>query len=610
MIPIRDRLASVEDLGRQHSTAIKASVSLALLVMAVLLHHRWLLGDFIIGYDTHHHVRWVQGFSHLLSQGYWMPRWLPEANYGHGSPTFVFYGSLPYYITHIFVTLGFDMPRVFGLLFVFLSFLSGYFVYLIVERRWGVLSGYISAILYFISPYIVYDAYVRVGVASQVAIALFPVCIYVTDRYHDGKGSPLWIALSSLLVSLTHPPSLLLFNLFWWPYAILTALGSQKLKHLLFTPSCILCGWGLASFYLLPALVERQFISTETMESLGGGYETHVVGAAEPAGVMQQLSPMWSVYGVGALVVLLFVLLCHKMLRHPRERWGVGVSVFLLAISLVLVHAVSLPIWQTFSALQSVQFPVRLLSITALFSAISIGMVIGIARRSGMIALTIVLVLVGLLSAGYLKRDKVTIQDQPSINKPRWYGEDRLVDVSEKEAENLRAVRREIEQAVEYPFSQAVLRSPDVEEYRPHELRDGEMVVFTPEPDQPRATIESGTVMVDRWESKARSLTVNTNEATKLTVRIYDYPAWKVRVNNQLVTTERSEQGTLSISVPAGASEVSIRYGWTRAGLIGMILSGLSVVGLAVLIFLDRRKPDSGNTTAFGIAVETKPRHP
>jgi hypothetical protein len=591
MLPIRNAFARIERLKPQNTTATKVAVSLVFLGIALLLHHRWLQGELLLGFDTQHHVRWIVGFSNLLNEGHWVPRWLPDVNYGHGSPTFVFYGSLPYYITHIFVTLGFDIPRVFGLLYVFLSFLSGCFVYLIVERHWGKLSGFISAVLYLISPYIVYDAYFRVGVASQVAFALYPICLYVTNRYHDGKSSPLWIALGSFLLSLSHPPSLLLFNLFWLPYVVFTAVQSNQIERWILTPSFILCGWGLASFYLLPALVERQFVSTAVMEDLGGGYTTHVVGAAEPAGVMAQLSPMWAVQVGVILVILLFILLFHKKLRQPRERWIVGISTALLAISLVLTHAVSLPLWNALPILQSIQFPVRLLSITALFSALLVGMVVAMARRSGVIALLTALMLVGLLLAGYLKTDKATILDQPSLDKPRWYADDYQTKdrESEKVAEQLRSVRRELEQAVKRPFSQEVRQWPDVPEYRPHQRKDGEIEVFQPERDRPRAIIESGTVTVNQWHSLTRSLWVEAEEATRLIVRIYDYPAWQVQVNGQFVATERSEQGTLSIPVPAGKSQVSIRYGWTQAGSMGMLLSGLSAVGLAILMVFAKR---------------------
>ena len=49
--------------------------------------------------DSLLHMSWVQQFSASLSQGYWLPRWLPDSNGGYGSPVFIFYSPLVYYLT-------------------------------------------------------------------------------------------------------------------------------------------------------------------------------------------------------------------------------------------------------------------------------------------------------------------------------------------------------------------------------------------------------------------------------------------------------------------------------------------------------------------------------
>ncbi|MGH9429226.1 MAG: hypothetical protein ACRD2L_23330, partial [Terriglobia bacterium] len=49
--------------------------------------------------DSVLHMSWVQQFSTSLAQGYWLPRWLPDSNGGYGSPVFIFYSPLVYYLT-------------------------------------------------------------------------------------------------------------------------------------------------------------------------------------------------------------------------------------------------------------------------------------------------------------------------------------------------------------------------------------------------------------------------------------------------------------------------------------------------------------------------------
>src|SRR5689334_4700927 len=49
--------------------------------------------------DSILHMSWVRQFSASLAEGNWLPRWLPDANGGYGSPVFIFYSPLVYYFT-------------------------------------------------------------------------------------------------------------------------------------------------------------------------------------------------------------------------------------------------------------------------------------------------------------------------------------------------------------------------------------------------------------------------------------------------------------------------------------------------------------------------------
>lgn len=48
--------------------------------------------------DMKWHITWLQHFYRELTEGIWYPRWLAGTNYGYGSPTFVFYPPLVYYL--------------------------------------------------------------------------------------------------------------------------------------------------------------------------------------------------------------------------------------------------------------------------------------------------------------------------------------------------------------------------------------------------------------------------------------------------------------------------------------------------------------------------------
>ncbi|MDJ0636402.1 MAG: hypothetical protein QNJ34_24710 [Xenococcaceae cyanobacterium MO_188.B29] len=70
-----------------------------LLVLATIIINSRMIRDGLNGMtDMRWHITWLQHFSKQLAEGILYPRWLAGTNYGYGSPTFVFYPPLVYYL--------------------------------------------------------------------------------------------------------------------------------------------------------------------------------------------------------------------------------------------------------------------------------------------------------------------------------------------------------------------------------------------------------------------------------------------------------------------------------------------------------------------------------
>jgi len=79
-------------------------------------------------------------------------------------------------------------------------------------------------------------------------------------------------------------------------------------------------------------------------------------------------------------------------------------------------------------------------------------------------------------------------------------------------------------------------------------------------------------------------LTVISPEAAQLVFHIFYFPGWRATVNGQeVVPFPVSERGLLGIAVPAGESEVRLRFGETP---IRLVADWLSVLGVAVTLAL------------------------
>jgi hypothetical protein len=118
----------------------------------------------------------------------------------------------------------------------------------------------------------------------------------------------------------------------------------------------------------------------------------------------------------------------------------------------------------------------------------------------------------------------------------------------------------------------------------------------------PRVTAVSGAAIkaqVTRWSAEDRQFIVHTEQQAILVVRLFDYPAWKTKVNGVPVTTGRSEgTGQLLIPVSAGRSEVEVHFTRTGDRLLGVIVSLFTVV-FVVILWLSTKKSCAPGSRAF-----------
>ena len=131
-----------------------------LALMAIILNQRMIRNGIIFeSNDIKYHITWLQYFSQQISEGIWYPRWLAGDNYGYGSPTFVFYPPLVFYLGSIFKLIGLDIEQTIIFLFTLAIFLLGFSFYFYGFRRWGKIASVVGALFYMTTPYITFNIY-------------------------------------------------------------------------------------------------------------------------------------------------------------------------------------------------------------------------------------------------------------------------------------------------------------------------------------------------------------------------------------------------------------------------------------------------------------------
>jgi hypothetical protein len=98
-------------------------------------------------------------------------------------------------------------------------------------------------------------------------------------------------------------------------------------------------------------------------------------------------------------------------------------------------------------------------------------------------------------------------------------------------------------------------------------------------------------IRVEKWFSEDRIFSVDTAEPVKLALRLVNYPAWEVRIDgNPIVAKSAEPTAQLIVPVPAGDHRVEVHFRRTRDRKVGGAISGLSLVGLCLFAWLQRRR--------------------
>lgn len=310
-------------------------------------------------------VRVDQMFK-ALGSGQFPVRFVPDLGYGYGYPIFNFYNPLSYYFGAAFMFLGLDALWATKAMFILPILFSGLAMYWLTKRYFGPVAALVSGVFYVYAPYHAVQIYVRGAVAEYWAYAVIPLVIYAFLAKRQ-----LLAAISLALLILSHNLTAFMFI----PFLIL------------FRPiRSILLGVGLATFFWLPALVEKNFTRVNLMVqqqfnplehfvypnqlwASAWGYAGSALGRID--GLSFMIGKLHIIFTLLALVIFIF---SRKITKSTRRLVLLAISYLLLAMFMLL--PLSYFIWANLPVLRFLQFPWRYLSFVALSTSILTGFAI------------------------------------------------------------------------------------------------------------------------------------------------------------------------------------------------------------------------------------------
>jgi hypothetical protein len=534
------------------------------------------------GHDFDFHlVSWLE-VARSWHSGLLDPHWLSSANFGAGEPRFIFYPPATWMLGAALGSIaGWHVaPWLFTAVCLFCAGLG--------MRRFArdwlpPVAATAAACLYIANPYMLFVAYERTAYGELMAAALIPLLLCFAVR-----RLPPIAALSATIAGiwLMNAPSgvMVCYTLLWMTLWRLASERSWRAALRIAASTAI--GLVLAAFYLVPATYQERWV--EIARAIGpdmrfqDSFLFHHTGESFHDAVLHTASLIACVLIASALAS---IPLWPGVLRSgvPRTRpllWLASI----IPLILLLLLPLSTPLWRYTPQLAYMQFPWRWLLVLAPVAALFVAG--GLAHRTRaprLITAAAILCAASIVTCTRPFHQYCDDEDNVSAQLTLMHdgdGQEGTDEYTPHDDDNA-----EVDQDMP---EVRVLVSPGAEEPDSGKVQNPE---YQPDPGAER----NATVTVTQWSPEHRAVVLNTQAAGYAVFRLMDYPAWTIRHDGTIVGQHpRRDDGLLTIPVPAGRSQIDIRWHTTPDIWIGR---AISLLGFCVFVFVWYRERTRRTTT-------------
>lgn len=453
-------------------------------------------------------------FYEALRDGQFPVRFLPRLNNGFGYPVADFLYPLFMYLGAPIHALGLSFQDTIKALFGLGLVSSFFFSFFWFRKIFSDLSSMVGSVIYVLFPYHLWDVYKRGSLGEVVSLAVAPFLLWQLERKS--------LVLSSIGVSLL----ILSHNslaLFFIPLLVIYEyIRRRDLKRII---SIFSLGFGLSSFFWIPALFDKQYVVFDSTEiARYSEFFMQGYGVLVPS-------------VIAFIVLLVFIVGIRK--SDITSRYFFLVSI----LSIVLTLPVTSLIWNINAFSSLIQFPFRFLAVTLVSISFLAAYTIEKAKKTKKVLATIYIV--------------VTLASAMSFITPIGY------------------------QMVPDTFYSTNLDTTTVQnEYMPKWVKD------KPSYTSEKVEIADGQVDISNVTKRPNSLELiaNSSSGGKLKINTVYFPGWKAIINGTEQKIDYEEDGLIYIDVPKGESNLKVFFGETRHRLFADFISVLSLLIIIYLI--------------------------
>lgn len=560
------------------------AIFISLLISLAIVSPFFWLGN-ATGHDFQYHAASWLDAAGQWKEGIVYPRWTEWADYGFGEPRFIFY---PPFSWMLGASLGSALPwnhvPIFFILLV--QTFAGLSAFALARRLLPKRAALFCVACYAANPYALLIVYMRSDFAELLANAFFPLlfllALQIGDLFENSSTpqrstTPRVIASFAAVfaaVWLSNAPAGVIASYSSFALFGFAALTRKSWQPLLRGIVGLALGFGLASFYILPAAYEQRWVNIAQALSPGllpsENFLYTVIN--DPEHTLFN----WIASTIAILLMILTGLAALRVRAGRRDRGDRGAldyqlwqAMLLLAgLATVLMLRFTSPLWAVLPKLRFVQFPWRWMSLLCVPFAIFLGSAMG-RKRWGWIWAVATFALIGGTAVVLVQRGWWDTQDIPALraaiaNGEGFDGTDEY-DPAGDDHTNLPT------------------KSPQA------------MVMDTDSIPGPNSR---PTILVERWSPEDKEVSVSAREPFFLGLRLSNYPAWRAEVNGATVSPRGGDDyNQMIVPLPAGESHVRVWLARTWDRTLGGGLSLLSALAaLGLLITGIRRRPTRRET--------------
>lgn len=524
-----------------------------------------LKSGFPQGHDTLWHTERITAMFNELKNGQFPVRWTADLDNAYGVPLFNFIYPGPYYLGALGMFLGLGSVAMLKLLTVFFYILGGTGVYLIFRKQPFI--GLVASLIYLFTPYQFVNIFVRQAFGEIAVLGLIPWAILAAKNI-EVKGKLHWYHPIPLALALVSHNFLGMFAV--GIIILYTLIGKHKKSHI----HSILLSLGLAAFFLIPMIFERQHLYSTSEGDFSFNYQDHFV---YPKQLLYSKWDYWySVPGDGDTMsfqlgfanILSIILACGSLIILKLKTFKTKLikkEIALLSIitfgSVLIMIPMGKFIWELIPVLQVMQFPWRMLALTTISTSLIAGLTLLLIFRKHKIATYIigfVLVALAIINTRNYHRPMRMLSDEEYLVQHLIYVDktatSRRTEIVPKWSLNER-----------WEPSNPQMIGERIAKY------EGELELIELDEKNNETTFRATSI---------------TNQSKAIIHRNY-FPSWQATKDDLSIDLSPSETGDIIVPLSAGDHIYHVYIESTPTQKIANIISALSIV---YLLFIAIRK--------------------